>query len=144
MATTTVKPTLSIGVLALQGSFEEHIALLNSLAPAFPSHDLTVREIRTAQHLSTVNALVIPGGESTAIALIAKRTNMLEPLKELVRKAKKGEAAIWGTCAGMILLGEEVVGAKEGAEGLGGMDVKVVRNQWGRQVRALSPRFDQS
>lgn len=57
-------------------------------------------------------------------------------MRELLGRAKRGEkgVAVWGTCAGMILLGEEVVGAKEGYEGLGGVDCKVVRNQWGRQV----------
>ena len=133
--------TLSIGVLALQGSFSEHVDLLNSLAPQFPSHKLEIVEVRTAVHLARVNSLIIPGGESTAISLIAQRTHLIEPLREFVKEAKEGRKAIWGTCAGMILVGQEVVGGKEGADNFAaghGMDVRVVRNQWGRQVSFAS------
>lgn len=142
--------TLSIGVLALQGSFSEHVDLLNSLAPQFPSHTLEIVEVRTAVHLARVQSLIIPGGESTAISLIAQRTNLIEPLRDFVKEAKGGRKAIWGTCAGMILVGQEVVGGKEGADNFAaghGMDVRVVRNQWGRQVSAFvsidSNSFDQ-
>lgn len=134
-------PVLSIGVLALQGSFAEHVHLLTALKPLFPSHELEILEIRTTVHLAQVQALIIPGGESTAISLIAHRTNLLEPLRAFVKEAKEGRKAVWGTCAGMILLGEEVVGGKEGADGFAmgnGMDVKVVRNQWGRQSESFT------
>jgi pyridoxal 5'-phosphate synthase pdxT subunit len=59
-----------------------------------------------------------------------------------VKRARDGEVgvSVWGTCAGMILLGKEVVGKKEGYEGLGGVDIKVVRNQWGRQVSCAVPQ----
>lgn len=119
---------------ALQGSFSEHIAILQTLP--FP---LDVTPIRTSAQLAQVSALIIPGGESTAISLLASSSGLLADLREFVQLAKDGKRSVWGTCAGMILLGEEVVGSKAGYEGLGGVDMRVVRNQWGRQVRDLSP-----
>lgn len=77
---------------------------------------------------------MIPGGESTTISICAAQSGLLEPLREFVKEAKGGRKSVWGTCAGMILLGDEVVGSKEGYTGLGGVGIKVVRNQWGRQV----------
>lgn len=98
--------------------------------------------MRDEEDLAAVTALIIPGGESTAISLIAQRTKMIEPLRDFVKRAKNSEEgySVWGTCAGMILLGEQVLGGQlegAGTERFGGMDVKVVRNQWGRQVCAF-------
>lgn len=118
---------------ALQGSFSEHISLLNTLTS---SHNLTAIPVRTAAELAQCTGLIIPGGESTTISLLLQRGGLLEPVREFVRRAKAGTGSVWGTCAGMILLGKEVVGSKDGYEGLDGIDYKVVRNQWGRQVSA--------
>ncbi|KAL8276323.1 hypothetical protein RQP46_011289 [Phenoliferia psychrophenolica] len=127
---------LNIGVLALQGGFTEHLHLL-SLLPK--SLNLSLTQIRTPAQLALVSGLIIPGGESTTIALLAKQAGLTEPLREFAQDARAGRngRTIWGTCAGMILLSEEVVGTKEGYEGVGGVDVKVVRNQYGRQAESF-------
>ena len=87
---------LTVGVLALQGAFHEHMQHLALLpAPAGYSHVAAVA-VRSAAALAQCHALVIPGGESTTMTLIAERTGMLEPLRAFVRSGK----AVWGTCAG--------------------------------------------
>ncbi|GAA5902230.1 putative pyridoxal 5'-phosphate synthase [Sporobolomyces salmoneus] len=130
------EPTI-IGVLALQGSFAEHIASVNSLATSYNVHAIP---IRTPAELSRCRGLIIPGGESTAISLIINKSGLYEPLKEFVRSAKAGEGkSIWGTCAGMILLAKEIEGpTSEGWEGLEGIDVRVGRNSYGRQLQSFS------
>lgn len=96
--------TVRIGVLALQGAFREHLNMLN-LVPGVES-----AEVRTLEQLCSIDGLVIPGGESTTMALIAERWGLMPKLKELVREG----LPIWGTCAGMILLADNL----EGAHGL--------------------------
>jgi 5'-phosphate synthase pdxT subunit len=123
----------TVGVLALQGAFHEHLHLLGQLRP-----QPRTLSVRTTEELARCDALIIPGGESTTMSLLAQRTGLLEPLREFVRNGKP----VWGTCAGMILLADEVVGGsakKGGQEGIGGIGIRVVRNQWGRQVRSLLP-----
>lgn len=116
--------TLNIGVLALQGAFLEHVKIFRSLgANCF--------EVRKAEQIEGLDALVIPGGESTSMALIAERWGLVEPLREWVHSAKP----TWGTCAGMILLANQATGQKKGGQTLiGGLDVVVERNHFGRQV----------
>jgi 5'-phosphate synthase pdxT subunit len=127
-------PTLTIGVLALQGAFAEHIALLSSAAATL-STPLCVIEVRTPSELASCAALVLPGGESTAISLIAERCGLLEPLREFVKIQRK---PVWGTCAGLILLAEEANKSKStGQELIGGLDVRVQRNYFGRQVESF-------
>ncbi|KAI8865387.1 SNO glutamine amidotransferase [Ramicandelaber brevisporus] len=121
-------PTVRIGVLALQGAFIEHIVALRSLRPA--AFSVEPVEVRTAEQLAAVDALVIPGGESTAISIVAERTGLVEPLRAFVRTKPT-----WGTCAGLILIADEASGTKEGGQTLlGGLHVRVQRNQFGRQV----------
>lgn len=85
--------------------------------------------VRTKEQLDSVDALIIPGGESTAMALIAERCGMLEPLREFVRRKPT-----WGTCAGMILLADEASKTKKGGQQLlGGLHISVNRNQFGSQ-----------
>ncbi|GAA5882972.1 hypothetical protein JCM16303_006769 [Sporobolomyces ruberrimus] len=126
-------------ISALQGSFAEHISSINSLSPSLNVHAIPVR---TPQELSQCRGLIIPGGESTAISLIITKSGLYEPLKEFVREAKEGKEggrSIWGTCAGMILLAKEIKGpVSEGWEGLDGIDVKVGRNSYGRQLQSFS------
>ncbi|SCZ92380.1 BZ3500_MvSof-1268-A1-R1_Chr5-2g07819 [Microbotryum saponariae] len=132
---------LTIGVLALQGSFAEHVEILRSLS--LPP-GASVTGVRTPSELERCRALIIPGGESTTMSLVAQRGGMLEPLKRFVEDARHSRGkAVYGTCAGMILLAKEVIGAKEGYKGLQGVDCRIVRNQYGRQVLA-NPTFRQA
>ena len=114
---------LTIGVLALQGGFREHLDRLQSLG-------VGAKPIRTAAQLEAVDGLILPGGESTAIGLIAERWQLVKPLQAWVRAGKP----IWGTCAGLILLADRAVGQKEDGQPLvGGLDVLVNRNYFGSQ-----------
>jgi len=110
-----------IGVLALQGAFAEHIALLLRLdAEAFP--------IRLPRELEGLDGLVIPGGESTTISKLMGEYDFMTPLSRLCNEG----FPIMGTCAGMILLSKKMVDL--GVEPLGAMDIEVRRNAFGRQV----------
>jgi 5'-phosphate synthase pdxT subunit len=142
--------TLTIGVLALQGAFVEHVALLQraaaslALAQKQQQQDSTLEtplpllhfiEVRTPSELASCSALVLPGGESTAISLIAERCGLLEPLRAFVKIQRK---PVWGTCAGLILLAESANKSKAtGQELIGGLDVRVQRNYFGRQVESF-------
>jgi 5'-phosphate synthase pdxT subunit len=108
------------GVLALQGDFREHARMLAS-AGASPL------EVRTPEDLAEVSCLVIPGGESTTIAKLARSAGLVEPIRE---RAAAGMPML-GTCAGMIVMAERVV---EGQPLLGVIDIGVRRNAYGRQV----------
>lgn len=116
--------TVTIGVLALQGAFAEHIKMLRQLG-------VTAREVRKPEELDGLDGLIIPGGESTSMALIAERWGLVQPLKTWVAAGKP----TWGTCAGMILLSDKATGQKQGGQALiGGLDVTVNRNYFGRQI----------
>jgi 5'-phosphate synthase pdxT subunit len=110
---------MKIGVLALQGAVIEHIRLLRKLGAE-------AAVVYSPKDLCHVQGLIIPGGESTAIRKLVHQSNLLQPLKEFA-----GTRAVWGTCAGMILLAREVEG---GRPCLGLMDIAVQRNAFGRQV----------
>ncbi|MDE0076763.1 MAG: pyridoxal 5'-phosphate synthase glutaminase subunit PdxT [Caldilineaceae bacterium] len=121
-----------IGVLALQGAFREHIAMLKRL-------NVEAIEVRLAQELDGLDGLIIPGGESTSMGLVAERWGLVEPLRRWVRGGKP----TWGTCAGMILLAENATGQKLGGQALiGGLDVTVNRNYFGRQVDSFEADLD--
>jgi 5'-phosphate synthase pdxT subunit len=101
---------ITIGVLALQGAFSEHIQLLHQAATyidsepsSSPKRTWQFLEVRTPAQLSQCCALILPGGESTTISLVAARSGILEPLREFVKVERK---PTWGTCAGLILLAE--------------------------------------
>ncbi|KAL6872915.1 SNO glutamine amidotransferase [Trichoderma novae-zelandiae] len=132
--------SLTVGVLALQGGFIEHIDLLHRAASVvFPSMRpeavFTAIEVRTGADLDGCDALIIPGGESTTIAFIAHQSGLLEPLRDFVKVKRK---PVWGTCAGLILLAEQANGAKIGGQELiGGLDVAVARNHFGRQLQSF-------
>jgi pyridoxal 5'-phosphate synthase pdxT subunit len=109
-----------VGVLALQGDVREHLRILESLG-------VEAVEVKTPDQLASVDALVIPGGESTTIGKMAVRFGLLEPLKQAIA----GGLPTYGTCAGMILLAGAVT---EGDQPLiGALDVMVKRNAFGRQ-----------
>ncbi|MBW8011671.1 MAG: pyridoxal 5'-phosphate synthase glutaminase subunit PdxT [Chloroflexi bacterium] len=108
-----------IGVLALQGDFEEHLNILRKIG-------VEIRDVRMPQDLDDLDGLIIPGGESTTIGKLADDFGLLEPLRRF------GEAKpIWGTCAGAILLSKDVRRAQPLLEL---MDITVERNAFGRQV----------
>jgi 5'-phosphate synthase pdxT subunit len=110
-----------VGVLALQGDFREHIAMLGSL-------DVETQEVRTPEELESVDALVIPGGESTTIGRLATIYGLMDPL----RKRCEGGMPVLGTCAGMIFLSSST--AEGDQPQLGVLDACVRRNAFGRQV----------
>ena len=114
---------LRVGVLALQGDVREHLNSLSSL-------NVAVQKVRSVEELETVNALVIPGGESTTISMLAKRVGLMEPLRKFVQDKK----AVYGSCAGMIMLANEILDGREDQETIGGLDITVRRNAFGRQV----------
>jgi len=112
-----------IGVLALQGDVREHLAALTEQgARAVP--------VRRPEELAGVDGLVLPGGESTTIVKLAARFDLLEPLRAAVRDG----LPVYGSCAGMILLADRILDAPPDQETVGGMDVTVRRNAFGRQV----------
>jgi 5'-phosphate synthase pdxT subunit len=110
---------MKIGVLALQGDFVEHRAILERLGVEAP-------EIRLPAQLEDLDGLIIPGGESTTIGKLATTFNMLKPLRKFGR-----DKAIWGTCAGAIFLSKD---AQREQPLLGLMNITVARNAFGRQV----------
>ena len=114
---------MRVGVLALQGDFREHLFALEECG-------VTASLIRRPSELAQVDALVIPGGESTAIANLARSFEMFEPLKTRIANGMP----VYGSCAGMILLSERVLDAAIGQETFGGLDITVRRNAFGRQV----------
>ena len=114
---------MEIGVLALQGDFREHGAVLSSLG-------VGVREVRLPGQLDSLDGLVIPGGESTTIA-------RLMHLYELDKAILDFQGAIFGTCAGMIVLAHEATDGVPGQRQLGLIDIAVLRNGYGRQVASF-------
>lgn len=120
-----------IGVLALQGDVREHLAALTA-AGAVP------RAVRRPDELAAVDGLVIPGGESTTMSKLAVLFGMLEPLRTRVRAGMP----VYGTCAGMILLAEKILDPRSGQETIGGIDMIVRRNAFGRQNESFEATVD--
>lgn len=119
---------LTVGILALQGAFIEHEAALHRL-----DRTIDVVLVKTPEDLEKCQALIIPGGESTTIALLAKLSGLMEPLQKFVI-----EKPVWGTCAGAILLAQTVENTKKGGqEVLGGMSIGIARNGWGTQIESF-------
>ena len=113
----------TIGVLALQGAFREHRRMLEGLGA-------DTRLVRWPSELERLDGLVIPGGESTAIAKLRAIHGMYGPL----RAAHAGGMAVFGTCAGAILMARDIEGARSDQEPLALMDVRIRRNAYGRQI----------
>lgn len=123
---------MNVGVLALQGAFVEHEAML---------HDLGVQttQVRLPAHLELIDRLIIPGGESTAIGKLLETYGLIAPLRE------RGAAnmPMWGTCAGMILLARDITeGRRAGQPALGLMDITARRNAFGRQLDSFETALD--
>lgn len=116
---------ITIGVLALQGDFLEHLHVLNSLG-------VTAQEIRLPKDLAVIDGLIFPGGESTTIAQLLDVFDLRKPL---IQKIKDG-MPVWGTCAGMILLAKKLVQNRPTPLGL--IDIIVDRNAFGRQIDSFT------
>jgi 5'-phosphate synthase pdxT subunit len=114
---------VKVGVLALQGAFAAHASCLRALG-AEPC------EVRTPGELAEVDALVLPGGESTTMSMLLDSADLFEPL---ARRLADGLPAL-GTCAGMILLGTEILDGRADQRCFGAVDISVRRNAFGRQV----------
>lgn len=112
-----------IGVLALQGDVREHLRALAACGAQG-------RSVRRPTELDQVDGLVIPGGESTTMWRLARAFELLEPL----RKRVEGGMAAFGSCAGMIMLADRILDGVDGQETVGGIDMAVRRNAFGRQV----------
>ncbi|MEU0662348.1 MULTISPECIES: pyridoxal 5'-phosphate synthase glutaminase subunit PdxT [Streptomyces] len=111
-----------IGVLALQGDVREHLI-------ALAAADAVARPVRRPEELAEVDGLVIPGGESTTISKLAELFGLMEPLRERIAAGMP----VYGTCAGLIMLADKILDPRSGQETLGGIDMIVRRNAFGRQ-----------
>ena len=112
---------MEVGVLAIQGDFAEHIATLRRLG-------VEAREIRLPHEMETIEGLIIPGGESTTLSRLMTLYDLRDPIEAMAAKGK----ALWGTCAGMIMMAREIT--EEDPVPLGIIDIGVHRNAYGRQV----------
>jgi len=117
---------MKIGVLALQGAFVEHIRMLRELG-------LEAQEVRLPHEILGLNGLIIPGGESTAIGKLMASYGLLDPVRRFAK-----DHAVWGTCAGMILMAK---GTGRNQVGLGIMDIIVERNAFGRQIDSFEEKL---
>jgi pyridoxal 5'-phosphate synthase pdxT subunit len=117
---------MKVGVLALQGDVREHERALGD-AGAVPV------AVKDQRELDSVDGLIIPGGESTTIGKLLHRFKLLEPLRERVTEGMP----LYGTCAGLILMANEVVGTQDAAHRIGALDVGVRRNGYGRQTESF-------
>ena len=118
---------MKIGVLALQGDFAEHISILERLG-------IDASQVRLPDQLNLLDGLIIPGGESTTIGKLAEDYQLLEPIREFSKKH-----AIWGTCAGAILLSKD---ARRRQPLLNLMDITVERNAFGRQAASFETELN--
>ena len=114
---------MKVGVLALQGDVREHLASLQTCGVEAVS-------VRRASEIDTIDALVLPGGESTTIAQLAEVFGLYDLIKNRITEGMP----VYGSCAGMILLAQEILDAKEGQKSFGGLEITVRRNAFGRQV----------
>ena len=112
---------LCVGVLALQGAFREHVAAVTRLGA-------TAREVRQLKDIDGIDALIIPGGESTTMGKLLNEWNMLEPLRQRILDGMP----VYGSCAGLILLCRDIENSDQPR--LGVLDATVRRNAFGRQV----------
>jgi pyridoxal 5'-phosphate synthase pdxT subunit len=122
---------VKVGVLALQGAAAKHAAMLARLGAE-------VVEVRTPAALAEVDALVIPGGESTTISMLLESSGLFEPLAERLEAG----LPVLGTCAGMILLASEILDGRDDQRCFGAIDIEVRRNAFGRQVDSFEAELD--
>ena len=115
--------SVKVGVLALQGDVREHVRALGECGAS-------AMAVKTAAEIQSCDALIIPGGESTTISKLARAFGLFDLITSRIQEGMP----VYGSCAGMILLANEVLDAIEGQESFGGLDVTVRRNAFGRQV----------
>jgi 5'-phosphate synthase pdxT subunit len=120
-----------VGVLALQGDFREHIAVLRSFGA-------DVCPVRRPEELSEISGLVIPGGESSVMDKLSRTFGLAQPLKSAIAAG----LPVYGTCAGLIMLAERILDGIEGQESLGGLDIAVRRNAFGSQTDSFEVDLD--
>ncbi len=120
----TARPT--IGVLALQGDVAEHLRVLDAL-------DAHTVKVLSPDQLDTLDGLVVPGGESTTMSKLAVRYGLLEPLRKRIAAGMPA----YGTCAGMIMLADRLLGGTADQQTVGGIDMSVRRNAFGRQTESF-------
>jgi len=132
--------SIRLGVLALHGSFAEHVySLEKSIDDHFQLEDVVIKVhfIRKPDQLQGLHGLIIPGGESTTMAKFLERNYFKTALEDFVKGKNLNECSrpiVWGTCAGLILLSNAVEETKEGGQtNIGGMDITATRNRYGRQ-----------
>ena len=120
-----------VGVLALQGDFREHIAVIRELgAQAVP--------VRRPEELASIDGLIIPGGESSVMDKLSRTFGLAEPLKNAISSG----LPVYGTCAGLIMLANTVLDAINGQQSLGGFDISVRRNAFGSQLDSFETDLD--
>ncbi len=120
-----------IGVLALQGDVREHLTMLTAAGA-------DAVDVRRAAEIASVDGLVIPGGESTTIEKLLRSWDLFEPLRDRIADG----LPVLGTCAGMVLLADRIANPAAGQTGLGGLDITVRRNAFGRQVDSFEDDLD--
>lgn len=120
-----------IGVLALQGDFREHIAVVRSLGAEAVA-------VRRPEELDAIGGLIIPGGESSVIDKLSRLFGLAEPLKAAIA----GGLPVYGTCAGLIMIANTLEDAIPGQQSLGGLDVVVRRNAFGSQLDSFETDID--
>jgi pyridoxal 5'-phosphate synthase pdxT subunit len=126
-----VSDALTIGVLAVQGDVREHVRVLTELgAHAYG--------IRRPMELANLDGLVIPGGESTTMDKLVRAFDLYDPLRALIAEG----LPVYGSCAGMIMLADRIAEPRPGQQTLGGLDVTVRRNAFGRQVDSFEEDLD--
>ncbi len=122
---------LPIGVLCLQGDFREHLATLSSLGVAS-------KVVKKPEHLVGISGLIIPGGESTVIDKLSKIYELREPIRNLIREG----LPVFGTCAGLIMLANNLIDGTSTQETFGGLDITVQRNAFGSQVDSFESELE--
>ncbi len=145
------KKVVKVGVLALQGSFREHLSHLENLFgelaenPDYSQYEFEACKVKGKKDLDSLNGIIICGGESTTMTILLQRTNLLNPLREMITKR---HLPAWGTCCGLILLSNHIENNKSKILGdlkyecIGGLDVTVSRNSFGRQLESFTETID--
>ena len=122
---------MKVGIVALQGAFREHREVLDALG-------VEAVDVRTPEQLGAVDALILPGGESTTMSKLLDSSSLRAPVAELLA----GGLPVLGTCAGMILLARDVVDGRPDQESFGAIDIAVRRNAYGRQRDSFEAALD--
>jgi 5'-phosphate synthase pdxT subunit len=118
--------TLPVGVLSLQGDFREHLQVFQRLG-------INAQPVKRMSELSSISGLVIPGGESTTIGKLSRIFELFDPIKRIIEDG----LPVFGTCAGLIMLADEITDGIDGQETFGGLDVVVQRNAFGNQTESF-------